>query len=144
MSRVVRADGRPYVSPPLAKNRKEANAALRQAFAKLRGPPLQKMRAVRAGPDLRPAKRRLKRYLTAQLREARRRAPARPPAIVHAVPASSPRPRERGARMVAAPCGRDGTAGRDDGGGGEGDSGGGSEPPARSRGVRVLERGGQS
>ena len=29
MSRVVRADGRPYVSPPLAKNRKEANAALR-------------------------------------------------------------------------------------------------------------------
>ena len=103
----------------------------------------QKPRAVRAGPDLRPAKRRLKKRLVAQLREARRRAPARPPAIVHAVPASSPRPREGGARMVAV-GGRDGNGERDDGGGGgDGDSGGGSEPPARSRGVRGLERGRQ-
>jgi hypothetical protein len=141
---VVRADGRPYVSPPLAKNRKEANAALRQAFAKLRGSPLQKPRAVRAGPDLRPAKRRLKRYLTAQLREARRRAPARPPAIVHAVPASSPRPREGGARMVAA-GGRDGNGDRDDGSGDDGGPDLDPDPLLRRLATpRVLEQRGRS
>jgi hypothetical protein len=108
------------------------------------GRPLQKMRAVSAGPDLRPAKRRLRRYLVAQLREARRRAPARPPAIVHAVPASSPRPRAGGARMVTS-GGRDGSGERDDGSGGDSDSGGGGggEPPPRSGGVCVLERGRQ-
>jgi len=124
MSRVDRP------SPLPAKNRKEANAALRQAFAKLRGPPLQQMRAVRAGPDLRAAKRRLKRYLVARIRR---------PAIAHSRPtahrdpsSSAPRPREGGARMVAA-SGRHGT-GRDDGGGGDGDgdgNGGGGEPAQR-------------
>src|SRR5262249_46124814 len=107
-------------------------------------PPLHKMRAVRAGPDLRPAKRRLKKHLVAQLWEARRPAIARSRPTVHRDPSSSPRPRAAPVQLAAA-GGRGGDGARDDGGGsGDGDSGGGSEPPARSRGVRVLERGGQS
>jgi hypothetical protein len=50
---------------------------------------------------------------------ARRRAPAWRPAVAYAVPTLAPRPRERGARVVAA-SGRDGDGGRDDGGGGDG------------------------
>jgi len=91
-------------------------------------PPLQKMRAVRAGPDLRPAKRRLKKRLVAQLREARRRAIAHSRPTVHREPSSSaPRPRAASAQVVAV-GGRDGNGERDDGGGGDSDSGGGGEP----------------
>jgi hypothetical protein len=61
-------------------------------------------------------------------RAARRRA-WRPP-VVHACPASTPRPREGGARMVAA-SGRDGTAERDDGGG-KSDGGGDGDGPSRA------------
>jgi hypothetical protein len=60
----------------------------------------------------------------------RRRAPAWRPAVVHIAPRSTPRPRERGARMVAA-SGRDGTGERDDGSGGDsgaGAGGGGDGP----------------
>jgi len=66
-------------------------------------------------------------------RAARRRAWR--PAVVHACPTSTPRPRERGARRVAA-SGRDGIGKRDDG---SGDVGSGSDPPPRL-GARVLER----
>jgi hypothetical protein len=122
----VRTDGRPYVSPPLARNRKEANAALRQAFAKLRGPPLQKMRVVRAGPDLRMPKRRL----AARIREPRR------PAIAHSRPTARRDSSSSAARLRAAPVqlvaigGRDGNGERDDGSGsGDGNgNGGGGEP----------------
>src|SRR5262245_30734252 len=73
----------------------------------------------------------------------RRRTAARPPAVAHAVPTSSPRPREH----RAAPRGRDG-GDRDDGSGDSGDGaggggggGGGSDPPPRRSGARVLARG---
>ena len=68
----------------------------------------------------------------AEIRAALRRPSRRPawrPPVLHASPTSSPRPREGGARMVAA-SGRDGTGERDDGSGGDSDGGGGgsSEP----------------
>jgi hypothetical protein len=63
------------------------------------------------------------------LRRARaaRRSALRPP-LAHSCPSSTPRPRERGARTVAA-SGRDGTAGRDDGGGSDDSGGGGGSDP---------------
>src|SRR5262249_1252930 len=63
----------------------------------------------------------------------------RPP-VTHDRPSSTPRPREGGARMVAA-SGRDGSGERDDGSGDGGNAGGGGgePPPQRSGGVRVLE-----
>jgi hypothetical protein len=93
----------------------------------------QKPRAVRAGPDLRPAKRRLKKRLVAQLREARRAAIARSRPTAHRDPSSSgPRLHAAPAQVVAA-AGRDGNGERDDGSGGDSDSGGGGggEPPQR-------------
>jgi hypothetical protein len=84
------------------------------------GRPLQKMRAVRAGPDLRPAKRRLKRYLIAQRRRAWR------PTVTHRDPSSSTR---AAPVQLVAIGGRDGDGARDDGGGGGGDDGGGDGPP---------------
>jgi len=94
----------------------------------------QKPRAVRAGPDLRPAKRRLKRYLTAQLRKPRRPAIARSRPTAHRNPSSSaPRLRAAPVQLVAV-GGRDGNGERDDGSGdGDGNGGGGGEPPSRSR-----------
>jgi len=62
----------------------------------------------------------------------RRCAPAGPPTVVHAVPASTPRPRERGARVVAA-SGRDGSGERDDGSGGNDDGSGSDGPPPPGR-----------
>ena len=104
----------------------------------------QKPRAVRAGPDLRPAKRRLKRYLTAQLRKPRRPAIARSRPTAHRNPSSSaPRLRAAPAQVVAA-SGRDGAQKRDDGSGdGDGDGGGGDGSSSRSGGVCILERGRQ-
>ena len=121
--------------------------AVCRAFDAVRGPPLQKPRvvtasghagaadiraAVRAGPAssfkrLRELSERHKREdadIRAAVRRARaaRRAVQRRPAW---------RPREGGARMVAA-SGRDGSGKRDDGSGdgdSDGDGGGGGEPP---------------
>jgi len=111
-------DGKYVAQPPCAPGHplgsKEGLRQLKAAFDKLRGPPLP--RAVRAGPPM-----------------PRRRRPVWRPAVRHVYPSSTPRPRERGARMVAA-SGRDGTGARDDGGGGGGGDGGdGPPPPPRSR-----------
>jgi len=71
-------------------------------------------------------------------RAARRRA-WRPP-VLHACPTSTPRPREGGARMVAA-SGRDGSGKRDDGGGsGDPEGGGGDPPPQRLITVAPCDR----
>jgi hypothetical protein len=73
-------------------------------------------------------------------RAARRRRAWRPP-IVHGCPISTPRPRERGARMVAA-SGRNGDGARDDGGGpADSDGGGaGSDPPPHPQRLIAVAR----
>ena len=119
------ADGRPNVAAP--PRRAAARAGPPSAFHQLRE---LSERHKREDADIREALRRVR---------AARRPVWRPP-VVHACPTSTPRPRERGARVVAA-RGRDGGA-RDDGGGDS--DGGGDPPPQQSGGVHVLERGRRS
>jgi len=118
MSRFTFADGRPNIAAP--PRRAAVRAGPPSAFQQSRE---LHERHKREDADIRMALRRV--------RAARR--PVRRP-LVHDRPSSTARPREGGARMVAA-AGRDGTAERDDGGGGDsGDDGGGGEPPPpRSR-----------
>jgi hypothetical protein len=114
MPRFTFADGRPNVAAP-PRCAAVVRAGPPSAFAQLRA--------------LHERHRREDAVIREVLRRARAaRRPAWRPPVLDACPASTPRPRERGARVVAA-SGRDGT-GKDDGsGGGDDDGGGGSDPP---------------
>ena len=107
--------------------------------------------AISAGPpsafaQLRELHERHKRegaVIRAVLRRVWQRRTAWRPPVRYACPASTPRPREGGARMVASRHGTgkdDGSGGDDDGGGGDGGGGGGCEPPPSRLGARVFER----
>src|SRR5262249_25639961 len=108
-------------------------------FGDLKAPERQRaFDAVRAGPpsafaQLRALSERHKREdadIRAVLRRARAaRRPAWRPPVAHGCPSSTPRPREGGARMVAA-SGRDGSGGRDDGGGSDDGGGGNGDGPS--------------
>ena len=113
MPRFTFADGRPNVAAP-PRRAAVVRAGPPSAFQQLRE---WSERHRREAADIRAALRRV--------RAARRRPVSRPP-VPHACPASTPRPREGGARMVAA-RGRGGMK-RDDGSS-DSDGGGGEPPP---------------
>jgi len=127
----VRADGRPYVSPPRAVAvRPGPTSSLHQlrelAERHARGDDIR----WRVPPRRAPAKR----QPIARIRPPRR------PAIAHSRPTAHRNPSSSAPRLRAAPVqlvavgGRDGNGERDDGSGdGDGNGGGGGEPPSRSR-----------